>query len=272
MSSFATLTITFEPTQQVLGHERTAKHPCNLGPYFQGLLMEHVSPEYAHEVHQQSFNPYSQYVVSRGDTLVWTVHALNEQAIHAVIEPLLSTEFKAAQLKALGGAKLSVVGKQVSYLSQQDLTKVFYAPPSRSPITVHFLTPTAFRQDGAYLFMPDIRLVFQSLMMRYSAVLEGDKEPDELALAELVRTMRISSYNIKSQYFVLGTTRIPAFVGTCKLRLGGAATLQSYARMLLAFGTMSGVGIKPSMGMGAMSVVGLTAKEPGGKAIHESEG
>jgi CRISPR-associated endoribonuclease Cas6 len=104
------------------------------------------------------------------------------------------------------------------------------------------------------VFHPDLRLLFQSLMMRYGAAVENDKEPDENMLQELVRHVRITSYRLHSQYYPIENVKIPAFMGSITLKIDGANSLASYILMLLRFGEFSGVGIKTSMGMGAIAL------------------
>ena len=99
--------------------------------------------------------------------------------------------------------------------------------------------------------MPDIRLLLQSLMKKYSE--DGsDAMQDEETLNQLVDAYEPNRYRLYSLPFPMGDINIPAFSGDLSFRMHGAETMCRYVRMLLRFGEFSGVGIKCSMGMGAI--------------------
>lgn len=243
----AAMTMTLQPED---GKELTHSQATSLGPYLQGALMEHIDPEYAAWLHVQPFNPYSQYCLLGADkkSLTWYVNTLTDEAFQEIILPL--QRLQGLSIRATG-LELSVDSFSVASKSQKDLTDLIYGAQERR-IKVEFVTPTAFKRAGAYVFMPDVRSVFQNLLMRYYQVYEGSNEVEEETLQYLDQHIRILSYRLQSHYFehVSCRARIPGFLGTVTLGLDGPQQVRGLAHMLVRFGEFSGVGIKTSMGMG----------------------
>jgi CRISPR-associated endoribonuclease Cas6 len=227
---------------------------CEMAPYFQGVLMESLESSYATTLHESSFNPYSIRLSEADECVEWTICTLTAEAERNIIDHFLSGTFNTITLKSQGNRSLPIISKTITYLEHQQLVRLFYSKPTGNRILIRFLTPTAFRQNNQYVFHPDLRLLLQNLMMRYGAIIENDKEPDEAMMQELLKHTRISSYHLHSQYYPIEKVRIPAFLGSLTLTVSGADSLLSYILTLLRFGEFSGVGIKTAMGMGAISL------------------
>lgn len=243
------LTLVLDPAQQLSLNPARAN---SLAPYLQGFLMQKIDSEYATYLHGLPFNPYGSRCQLRSDhRLTWDICALTDQAYQKVIRPL--EELETIHLKA-PGADLRVVQSDLSSMETKQLTDLISSDgPDR--IHVRFATPTAFRSKGEYVFIPSVRLIFQSLLMHYFYVYEGRKEVDEETLEYIDSHVRLSSFNIHSQYFdhAMGKgKKVPAFVGTVGLSMKGPQQVKGLCRMLLSFGEYAGVGIKTSMGMGGI--------------------
>lgn len=215
--------------------------------------MQTIEPEYASALHHSGFNPYRQYCTADGPTLRWVVTALTDEAADKVILPLEDPALDCVTLKA-PGMSMPVTEKIREEADIDALVREFYQAPAPERATLFFLTPTAFKKGGNYINYPDPRLVFQSLQMRYSELVDGDPEPDDDLIEELASHARVSSYNLKSTVFPLGKAKVASFQGRMTLQLTGPASLASFANLLVRFGGYSGVGIKTSMGMGAIRV------------------
>ena len=220
---------------------------------FQGVLMENINKEYAESIHITGLHPYSQSISSK-DTLVWTIKTLNNDAYHGIIEPLLSPEFKTLELKQKD-LKIDVINKSIATKSYEDLMKTFNSEQSDKYIKIEFESPTAFKRDSTYVFIPDTRLIFGSLMRKYSAASSSTDMTDEETLQYIAEHSSIVDFRIRSTRFPLEGTKIPAFMGEVTIRFSGTDTMARYSKMLLEFGEFSGVGIKCGMGMGAMRIV-----------------
>ena len=235
--------------------EISYKNSSNL----QGVLFENISKDYAEFLHTQQRHPYSQFIYKENEKLLWCVNALNDDAEREIIEPLLSESFRAFEIKKQN-KKIQVLEKEVFEVRHQELVTEFYNSEPEHIIRVEFITPTAFKQRGKYIFYPDLRLLYQSLMNKYSGILAEMEMLDEDILEMLAEKSEIKKYRLKSVLFPLEGISIPAFQGSVTIKINGADTIAAYARMLFRFGGFSGVGIKSAMGMGALKVQGDAKK------------
>ncbi len=219
---------------------------------FQGVLMESINKDYAETIHQNGLHPYSQCIYNR-DGLVWSVRTVNDDAYHGIIEPLLSPSFRTFELKQRELA-VEIVNKTVKSISYEDLMKTFNSDDVDRYVKVLFDSPTAFKSDSNYVFMPDIKLIFGSLMRKYSSASSSTDMSDDDTLEYIATHTSFSDYKIRSVRFPLENTRIPAFMGEVTLHFRGTDTMARYAKMLLEFGEYSGIGIKCGMGMGSIKI------------------
>ncbi len=217
----------------------------------QGVLMEQINSDYAEKLHQQGWKPYSQFLYCKNEEFWWFLHTWTKEAYHEILLPLQDSDFVSFQIKKKG-IQVSILQKEISILPKKALMEEFYSHESSRYLSIEFLSPTAFKQNGRYVNYPDLRLIFQSLMNKYSAGSSELNMFDEETLEQLVSNMFISRYSLHSVSFPLEGVRIPAFMGTMTIRVNGTKTMANYARLLLRFGEYSGVGIKTGMGMGAV--------------------
>lgn len=131
---------------------------------------------------------------------------------------------------------------------------MFYEFEANHYITVNFATPTAFKTNGIYLFYPDLRLLFHSLLMKYNFIFEGNQHVDNDLLEQFCNKTDIVNYNLRSYHYPIHNIYIPAFIGRITLHCYGNQTLTNYVNMLLHFGEYSGVGVKTAMGMGHIEI------------------
>lgn len=216
-----------------------------------GLLMEYVDPAYGDYLHMQNLHPYSQYITARGDQSVWVINTLNQDAFENIIARLPSGNFSFS-LRHVEGSKICVLDRQMRTLSYSQLLEDFYGCPAGHRFSLEFLTPTAFKQKKRYVILPDMRLVVQSLMMKYSAVSASGEMMDEDALLQIVEDTFLTRHGLHSAKFPVEGQNIPGFVGYIDISSRGTETMARYLRLLFSFGEFSGVGLKSSMGMGAL--------------------
>lgn len=122
-------------------------------------------------------------------------------------------------------------------------------------ITIRFKTPTAFKKDGKYLFHPTVWHIFKSLTNKFDACSFDSEIGFQKNLEDIEKYVEIIKYSLKSTFFYLESIKIPAFVGTVTLKIGGPQQLVNLIHLLLRFGEFSGVGIKCAMGMGAIKIL-----------------
>lgn len=220
---------------------------------FHGALMEQIPEEYGAYLHQSKLHPCTQHLEMRENEWHWIVCCMEETAArHIIRDVLLRLDFIELQKKKL---RIDITGKEYSEVRKRELAECFYETQGGRYIELHFLTPTAFKQRGKYLFYPDIRCIYQSLMNKYDAAVKEECMLDEEALAELCDNTQVTRYDLKSVCFYMEGVKIPSFLGKITVKLTGTQTMANFARLLLEFGTYSGVGIKTALGMGAYRIV-----------------
>ncbi len=125
---------------------------------FHGVLMEHVSPEYAEILHESKLHPYSQYLLYK-NKLYWIISTTNQEAYQSIIEPLLKPDFDTIHLDKKD-IDIKIINRSLKLSSNKELLNKFYLEQSDKYLTIEFITPTAFKSDGHYIFIPDVRLIF----------------------------------------------------------------------------------------------------------------
>ncbi len=228
---------------------------------FQGALMEMLPSEYAESLHISQLHPYTQYLYREKEVFYWVVNCLNKEACHLIIEQCLNhcdqIEIKKHDLH------VQLLDKELKIITYEELSQLFYQEDSNRYFHLQFLTPTAFKQLGSYVFFPDIRLIYRSLMTKYDAAVQAETMFDEDTLEQLADSSEITAYRLKSVNFHLEGVRINSFVGELTIRIHGPQTMVNFANMLFEFGYFSGVGIKTGIGMGAMQLERRAPKNEG---------
>ncbi|MGP1441464.1 MAG: CRISPR-associated endoribonuclease Cas6 [Anaerovoracaceae bacterium] len=221
----------------------------------QGVLFENIDSDFADLMHSQNIHPYSQYLIKEENSYFWIINTLNEESYNHIILPLINPKFKEFTLKK-GNIDVKINTKELKQLSDEELLKRFYDEDADRNISVNIRTPMAFKQKGIYTIVPDIRLIFQSLMNKYSAAYAHMSMFDLDTLAQITENTFVTRYNLRSAAFAMEGIKIPGFIGKISFRFRGTETLARYARLLLEFAEFSGAGIKTAMGMGAICIVG----------------
>ena len=216
----------------------------------QGVLMERLDTAYVDFLHNQQMHPYSQYVSMTEDGPVWHIQTLNAEAYENIIQKFMDGTDSFTLRHS--GQEVFIRDQHVELLDKADLLEAFYHEQAGRSFTMEFLTPAAFRQNGHYVILPDIRLLCQSLMMKYTASSGRIDMMDEEALEQMADNCFLTRHRIQSKPFPLEGTSIPGLIGTVTFRCKGTETMARYLRLLLSFGEFSGVGIKTAIGMGAM--------------------
>lgn len=224
-----------------------------MSPLFHGVLMELLPSDYAEYLHTSQLHPYTQHLEFKKDSWYWVICCLNKEAIQNIIHNAL-WELKFFQIKKRE-LDIEIVQKKYEETSYQELMERFYEEDGCPYLQIHFMSPTAFKQKGRYLFYPDLRCVFQSLMKKYdSACIEAGMS-DEETLEQLCQNAQIIRYDLKSVSFSLEGVKIPAFIGKITIKMKGTRTMANLAKMLFEFGEYSGVGIKTALGMGCIRLM-----------------
>lgn len=221
----------------------------------QGVMFENIDSNFADLMHTQNIHPYSQYLMKEGEAYSWVVNTLNEESYNHIILPLLDENFKEFTVKK-GNVDVRIKSKEIRQVFEDELMDRFYNQEADRNIGIRIKTPMSFKQNGIYNIVPDARLIFQSLMNKYSAANEHVSMIDFDTLDQITQNAMIVRYNLRSTGFALEGTKIPGFIGELSFKFRGGDTLARYARLLIEFAEFSGIGIKTAMGMGAVGIIG----------------
>ncbi len=222
------------------------------GSVFQGALMDSVNQEYGDELHLSVLKPYSQYVIREGGFFVWQINGLTSDAKENILNKLSALQM--VELKSKG-LVLPVEGVNSSELPYTELIKQCFSQNNSRYIDIQFVTPTAFKSDGQYLFYPTVKHILQSGINRFDALSTHSQLYDDEVLKQLTESVSISRYNLQSTVYHLESIKIPAFIGTISLKINGPLQLVNLVHLIIEYAQYSGIGIKTAMGMGAIKIL-----------------
>lgn len=229
----------------------------NNAPLLHGVIMERLDADYANILHESTLKPFTQYITREvvSNKYMWIVNTLNEEAYEKILKPLESDSFNSFRINHKN-MEVKIENKLFQHISYRDLVHKYYIEETPNRILkINFITPTAFKSMGEYCFMPDIRLLYKSIMNKYDSFSNSYTISSDEVLETLVERTKILDYKLKSTRFHLEGTKIPSFIGEITLKVNGPETMMNLANMLFAYSIFSGVGIKTALGMGAINVL-----------------
>lgn len=203
---------------------------------YSGLLAR-LPVEYGAALHQCGSTPVSQFLYPQGENgeCVWVVNLLNREAetyFAPVLTPALSLELPREQ----------VTGELQACLRFADAGDFLRRMPENS-LDMVFPVPTAFKQAGQYVALPQERLLLQSMQNKWNEAFPQMPITRELALT-------VESFRLHSSSFRLKGRPIPGFCGS--LTLSAPRADQQELEALAAFARFGGIGIKTALGMGGV--------------------
>lgn len=223
----------------------------NISSLFQGVLMEFVTDEYGEILHQTGLKPYAQYIEIKRECLVWNILIMTKEAKEQIVDRILSDDVSAIHIKHKD-LSLPILCKKVKTITYDQLLDNEYFSNGSRLAEIQFISPTAFKSKGEYVFYPDLRLIFQSAMNKFDICCPSAAVGSEEVLEQLIENSKVVRYHLRSVHFHMEGVRIPAFLGTIHIRINGPQPLVNLVHLLLAFGEYSGIGIKCAMGMGGI--------------------
>lgn len=237
----------------LLENEHTKKVTISMSSVFHGILMEIVGEETAAWLHGNPVNPYSQYIQYEEHTLRWTILTTTEEAKKRIIDPFMQETISQVYL-SYHDITLKITDKHCSIMEKDCFLQQQYFTNFDRYFTIRFLSPASFKSKGSYRNYPTLHWIFQSLMHRHDYVDEENRIFDADVLETLEQRCHISNYRLRSACFSLEGVKIPSFLGSITICVRGNQSLVNLVNYLLMFGEYTGVGIKTSMGMGAVQV------------------
>ena len=144
-------------------------------------------------------------------------------------------------------------------------------------IVVNFKTPTSFKRTaGGYEIFPSVKHIFNSIINKYErfgkeaetddllqAIRKNSVRNDSLSkimskkedfLEKIIENVEITGYNLKTEHFGVKGNYVPGFMGSINLKVKGDINFKNDVMKLLKFAEYSSIGLKVTMGMGAVEV------------------
>lgn len=240
--------------KMILNYEEQQKVTWNVGSAFQGIIMERIPFYYGEELHLSELKPYSQFVLNKNGEIVWTVNTLEQQADYYIADMLLSDTFSNFYLKNKN-IEFTIVKKDFQKISYDMLIDTYFFENQNRIIEFQFISPTAFKSNGEYVFYPTIKAIFQSLINKFNFFCPCAKLYTPEILDEIMQYTKVIYYNLNSTKFYLEKIGIPAFIGNFKIKVTGPQQMVNLVYLLAYFGRFSGVGIKSALGMGGIEII-----------------
>lgn len=222
----------------------------NIGSLLHGALMESLPDEYAGRLHENGLKPFSMSVAECKGNAEWRICCLNRECSHYFAEALMD-DSNSIYLKKKNYV-FNVLSKSVNTMSYDALINSAYSSKHFPLVRVKFLSPTSFKSAGRYVIIPNMNMIFGSIIKKFDTFSEKYKVYDEDAFDYMINNIAVVSYNMRSTVFHVESVRIPSFIGQFTLKNGGTKQMWGLLNLLLSFGEYSGVGVKTSLGMGAM--------------------
>lgn len=232
----------------------SAELNVQMSSLFHGLLMERLNnfPQLQDQLHLSLLHPYSQHLVHHDDAWHWIICFTDDELFQRMWEEGLSRQ-KNFCLKH-NGIRIEIENTQITALSFSDLNSAAVNEESPYKFRLSFLTPTAFKSNGRYIYMPDLAFIYSSIMRKFDAVAGNVSIYDEETLDQLCRSTFIQDYRLRTTRFALEGVKIHAFIGNIVINAKSNRTMAAFLNMLMSFAEFSGVGIKTALGMGAVAV------------------
>ena len=219
-------------------------------------LLEGIEEPSASTIHETEKLSLSQFLlpVDNGNAAYWNITLFGAEGSEALAAKLEGRD--SITLKN-GGRELHITERTCKTAnSASELIALSGFESDTARYSLKFLSPTAYRSGGEYVFMPSPRLILRSAANMWGQIFPDNTIDDEDAQQILENGVKITSYDIQSIYFPLKGVKIPGFIGSVTLNAKLSASLLQVFKCLLALMPYTGSGIKTKLGMG-----GLTVKE-----------
>ncbi len=225
----------------------------SMGSVFQGALMELLPEDLAAELHQAGLRPYSQavYFDREKQKSIWRLCSLNDFAETEIIKPLLEKDELFLKQKNFS-VKLLDKNQVCSTTFEQLADNCFRMEAAPYGADLAFRTVTSFKRDGGYVIIPELYLIFQSLLNKWNTYSQEIKLQEENLEKHLAEACRIVKYNLHSEAFYIEKKKIYGFSGQMRVLFHGNDLVKRVIALIFSFAPYAGVGIKTAIGMGAM--------------------
>lgn len=249
--------------------DKKQKIDFNIGSVLQGIMMTFLDRDYGDELHRQSLRPYSQYFEAKNGKYYWIINTLTEEAKEGIIDKILQSNRTSLDL-TYRKSKLNIEKFELS-------RGIIPSDAGKRDIVVNFKTPTSFKRTaGGYEIFPSVKHIFNSIINKYErfgkeaetddllqAIRKNSVRNDSLSkimskkedfLEKIIENVEITGYNLKTEHFGVKGNYVPGFMGSINLKVKGDINFKNDVMKLLKFAEYSSIGLKVTMGMGAVEV------------------
>lgn len=225
------------------------------GSLFQGLMMEYLDTDYVEYLHNQSLNPYSQYVYfdKEKNHYIWQISTLTKDAKSNILDRLVENIGSSITLTH-NDLSFDVLSKNIINIqSYKELVdKVFLNEEKKNIVRLKLLTPTTYKSNDEYQIFPSMRALYSSIYNKWNAFSDKISLADEEVFEHIITHSSIIKYNLKSYKYNLEKVTINSFIGNLSILLKGPNELQTICNLLVEYVQYCGIGAKTSMGMGGV--------------------
>lgn len=223
--------------------------------------IETVDPVHAHAIHDAPDKPFALsplYRSATGEPVVGAVAA--GERVHAWLATL-ETRTLAALLTFLGPCPVlhlervayAVEGVAPSAPPASAVPPLTTYPALRAAapateLTLRFLSPTVFRNQGRELVRPDARLVFYSFLRRWEAF--SDAPLPGVSRDSLGACVHLLDSRTEQARVALGRFEQAGFTGWARYRVGGGEAFRTGVAALADYAAYCGTGARTALGLG----------------------
>ena len=203
-----------------------------------GAAMNAIPKDYAAQMHEKGYHPFSVFTIDTGSGLLIRVSALCDEA--KVIPEALC---KLDSIKIFGANEpVKLTGfESADPINAADAEKYI----NERSCTLEFITPAMVKTKGRPSAAPDICGYFRSVINKYNTFENADLTFDNADIAEY--HLESTKYNVSGNIF-------PGMIGSCKLHFPKDKRQNAILRRIIAYASYSGVGGKTGQGMGGLVV------------------
>ncbi|MCL2610753.1 MAG: CRISPR system precrRNA processing endoribonuclease RAMP protein Cas6 [Defluviitaleaceae bacterium] len=223
----------------------------NMSSNFHGFLMSVLNKETASILHNYRYNPLRQRIFKENNEWFWNVVSL-EKVLSEELEILLDALNFINLTHSNKTIKILEKSKQVINLSDFVKQAMNLEEEIKRYIHLEFISPTSFKSEKEHEIFPNIRKIIRSIMLNFDYFSEHTKIYDYEVLEYITENIKIVDYSLYSTKFGLEAIKIPAFKGKVTMKISLNPQMLKLVNLMFKFSELSGVGVKTSLGMGAI--------------------
>lgn len=221
----------------------------NISSLLHGVIMRLLSNDTQDMLHNSSsYSPLKQRLLINGNDVIWEIVSLTSsvgEEIESIFQNLNSIFIEYHQ------QDVPILEKKIKKIDEKELVHNCLNEVTVSKnFKLNIVTPTSFKSDGQYMIFPDVSKMFRSIMLMFDEFNHELNLFDVETLRFIEENVKITDYHIKSTRFHLEGVKIPSFKGSINLHVNGSPQIIHFVRLVLEYGSLSGIGIKTSLGMG----------------------